>query len=186
MQFYFAALQQSDLQATLSMMEAAACKSAMIGPSPKSKTYMDPRAHSASVAAMAHQMALRRKQKMEQRKTEPSAEETKSETDSETVWVEAKTETGVPYYFHMYSGTTVWDRPENYYTAEQYAMKLAVLGTTTDALTQSNITVPIKTEAGTLELKYASFLLKAKFIVQKSETVLWACRRQTHRKRRQR
>ncbi|VDN40722.1 unnamed protein product, partial [Gongylonema pulchrum] len=105
---------QSDLQATLSMMEAAACKSmaeststtpcAMIGPSPKSKTYMDPRAHSASVAAMAHQMALRRKQKMEQRKTEPSAEETKSETDSETVWVEAKTETGVPYYFHMYSG----------------------------------------------------------------------------------
>lgn len=42
-------------------------------------------------------------------KTEPfpeehAAKELSGATDEDPVWVEAMTETGVPYYFHMYSG----------------------------------------------------------------------------------
>lgn len=43
---------------------------------------------------------------------------------------------------------TVWDQPGNYYTAEQYAMKLAAMGDTSGAIIQSNVTEPNKIESG--------------------------------------
>ncbi|CAG9530296.1 unnamed protein product [Cercopithifilaria johnstoni] len=147
--------EQSDLQATLAMMESAASKSmriadscpsaGIVGPSPKPKKYMDPRAHGASIAEMARQMAQRKKeQELEQRKTEHKSENEKCDPESETVWVEAKAENGALYYFHMYSGVTVWEKPQNYYTAEQYTMKLAVTGNNSDTMAKNQVTEPIK------------------------------------------
>ncbi|KAK6111831.1 U1 zinc finger family protein [Brugia pahangi] len=145
--------EKSDLQATLAMMESAAsknmgiggsCPSAGIaGPLPKPKKYMDPRVHSASIAEMARQMAQRRKeQELEQKKAEYKTENEKCDPESETVWVEARADNGALYYFHMYNGVTVWEQPQNYYTAEQYAMKLAMMENKTDAVTRNQVTDP--------------------------------------------
>uniref|UniRef100_A0A8R1TQZ5 Matrin-type domain-containing protein n=1 Tax=Onchocerca volvulus TaxID=6282 RepID=A0A8R1TQZ5_ONCVO len=147
--------EQSDLKATLAMMESAAskcmgigdsCPSAgIVGPMPKPKKYMDPRAHSASIAEMARQMAQRRKeQELERTKAEHKTESGECGPEGETVWVEAKANNGTLYYFHMYSGVTVWERPENYYTAEQYAMKLAMMENNSDAMAKNQITEPNK------------------------------------------
>ncbi|KAL3989367.1 U1 zinc finger family protein [Acanthocheilonema viteae] len=158
--------ERSDLQATLAMMESAAsrsmgiddsCPSAGVaGPMPKPKKYMDPRAHSASIAEMARQMAQRRReQELERGKGEHKSEneecDTESETvvkqcdpESETVWVEAKAENGALYYFHMYNGVTVWEKPQNYYTAEQYTMKLAMMENNSDAMAKNQVTEPNK------------------------------------------
>ncbi|VDK86155.1 unnamed protein product [Onchocerca ochengi] len=147
--------EQSDLKATLAMMESAASKSmgigdscpsaGIVGPMPKPKKYMDPRAHSASIAEMARQMAQRRKeQELERTKAEHKTESGECGPEGETVWVEAKANNGTLYYFHMYSGVTVWERPENYYTAEQYAMKLAMMENNSDAMAKNQITEPNK------------------------------------------
>ncbi|VDO40786.1 unnamed protein product [Onchocerca flexuosa] len=112
---------------------------------PKPKKYMDPRAHSASIAEMARQMAQQRKaQELERSKAEHETESRECGPEDETVWVEAKADNGTPYYFHMYSGVTVWERPENYYTAEQYTMKLAMMENNTDAMAKNQITEPNK------------------------------------------
>ncbi|EFO22945.1 U1 zinc finger family protein [Loa loa] len=147
--------EQSDLQVTLAMMESAASKSmgigdscpsaGIVGPMPKPKKYMDPRAHSASIAEMARQMAQHRKeQELKRTKVEHKAENEKSDPESETVWVEARADNGALYYFHMYSGVTVWEQPQNYYTAEQYAMKLAMMENKTDAMAKNQVTEPNK------------------------------------------
>ncbi|EJW81831.1 U1 zinc finger protein [Wuchereria bancrofti] len=146
---------KSDLQATLAMMESAAsrsmgigdsCPSAGIaGPMRKPRKYMDPRAHSASIAEMARQMAQRRKeQELEQKKADYKTENEKCDPESETVWVEARADNGALYYFHMYNGVTVWEQPQNYYTAEQYAIKLAVMENKTDAVASNQVTEPNK------------------------------------------
>lgn len=127
---------------------------------PKPKKYMDPKAYKASVAEMAREMALRKKEvaqcychfsgilifkivltsslssylsgkmtgvgvavevkhlhensiwfdtfQQQAAKTLKTGDEMKAEPrhDVETLWVEAKTEGGDKYYFHMYSGGT--------------------------------------------------------------------------------
>ncbi|KAM3728905.1 WW domain-binding protein [Dirofilaria immitis] len=145
--------EQSDLRATLAMMESAASKSmgiddscpsaGIVGPMSKPKKYMDPRVHSASIAEMARHMAQRRKEELERTKAEHKVEKGKCDPKDETVWVEAKADNGELYYFHMYSGVTVWERPENYYTAEQYTMKLAMMENN-DAVDKNQVTEPNK------------------------------------------
>uniref|UniRef100_A0A0R3S443 WW domain-containing protein n=1 Tax=Elaeophora elaphi TaxID=1147741 RepID=A0A0R3S443_9BILA len=147
--------EQSDLRATLAMMESAASKSmeisdscpstGIVGPMPKPKKYMDPRAHSASIAEMACQMAQRRKeQELERRKAGHKSENEQCDPESETVWVEAKADNGALYYFHMYSGVTVWEKPQNYYTAEQYTIKLAMMENKSDAVARNQVAEPNK------------------------------------------
>uniref|UniRef100_A0AAF5Q6K4 Matrin-type domain-containing protein n=1 Tax=Wuchereria bancrofti TaxID=6293 RepID=A0AAF5Q6K4_WUCBA len=121
---------KSDLQATLAMMESAASKSMRIGdscpsagiagPVPKPKKYMDPRAQSASIAEMT-----------QQKKAEYKTENEKYDPESETVWVKARQ-------------TMVHIQPQNYYTAEQYAIKLAVMENKTDAVASNQVTEPNK------------------------------------------
>ncbi|MCP9257291.1 hypothetical protein DINM_000543 [Dirofilaria immitis] len=146
--------EQSDLRATLAMMESAASKSMGIDDSCPSgsgnswsdvetEKYMDPRVHSASIAEMARHMAQRRKEELERTKAEHKVEKGKCDPKDETVWVEAKADNGELYYFHMYSGVTVWERPENYYTAEQYTMKLAMMENN-DAVDKNQVTEPNK------------------------------------------
>ncbi|VDK42449.1 unnamed protein product [Anisakis simplex] len=145
--------QQNDLQRTLAAMESAAKKSmssdstdlpckwnqsersvgfelvlclfqgAPVGPALKPRTFMDPRAHGSSVAAMAVEMARRKREKEEVAnlatksqhwkdededeqvllpKKEPSIE--KTEHNEEIVWAETTTDEGVPYYFQIYTG----------------------------------------------------------------------------------
>uniref|UniRef100_A0A915PMY1 Matrin-type domain-containing protein n=1 Tax=Setaria digitata TaxID=48799 RepID=A0A915PMY1_9BILA len=135
---------QRDLQATLAMMESAAnkkmgisdsCPSAgVIGPMPKPKKYMDPRASGASVAEVARVMAKRKKEmEMEKMREEFKAENKELDPENETVWVEAKAESDTPYYFHMHTGVTMWTPPQKYYTMEQYAMKLAMMESSDEA-----------------------------------------------------
>ncbi|VDM49677.1 unnamed protein product [Toxocara canis] len=153
---------QASLQATLAAMESAAKKSmtsssndattsanlpcAPIGPSPKPRTYMDPRAHSSSVAAMAQEMARRKKEREEAKKLATKSQHwrdddgetaevrnVKEESQEEIVWAETITNDGMPYYFHIYSGETLWTAPGRYYTAAQYAAKLADIGRSQEA-----------------------------------------------------
>lgn len=55
-------------------------------------------------------------------KTEPTSEPTTSAAPSanDVVWVEADGEDGRKYYFHMYTGESIWEQPPSFYTMEEY------------------------------------------------------------------
>uniref|UniRef100_A0A915C995 Matrin-type domain-containing protein n=1 Tax=Parascaris univalens TaxID=6257 RepID=A0A915C995_PARUN len=127
---------QAALRSTLAAMESAAQKSmasgsggmtnatdlpcSMIGPSPKPRTYVDPRAHSSSVIEMAKEMARRKMEKEEAAKIATKSQHWRQDDDEEStekstikgeskkeeeeiVWAEANSD-GISYYFHIYSG----------------------------------------------------------------------------------
>lgn len=56
--------------------------------------------------------------------------------------------------FINYIPVTVWERPKNYYTAEQYAVKLAMMENKSDAVEKNQVTEPDKLKSGILSLHF--------------------------------
>ncbi|PAV56891.1 hypothetical protein WR25_20685 [Diploscapter pachys] len=50
-----------------------------------------------------------------------------SPTEEAVLWVRAEAEDGRPYYWHIYDGSTTWERPGKFLTAEAYQQQLAEL-----------------------------------------------------------
>ncbi|PAV77846.1 hypothetical protein WR25_19976 [Diploscapter pachys] len=48
-------------------------------------------------------------------------------TEEAVMWVRAEAEDGRPYYWHIYDGSTTWERPGKFLTAEAYQQQLAEL-----------------------------------------------------------
>lgn len=134
------------LEATLAMMESAARSSmksqtatsaippcSSVGPIPKPKQYLDPRAHKASIAEMAKEISRRKKEYVDKNQGKKATDTADlingtTKTDHEdSVWVEAVTVEGVPYYFHTYTGETTWQAPTSFLTLEQYLIKYSTL-----------------------------------------------------------
>ncbi|MFH4979380.1 hypothetical protein AB6A40_006089 [Gnathostoma spinigerum] len=166
--------EQSALQTTLALMESEARKSmkkdssgvtsanlpcSTIGPSPKPRTYLDPKAHSSSIAAMAREMALRKKEKCEKQKNTITSSKSATEVEAKKkfdggtqkkeesrVWVEVRTTDNIPYYFHIYSGEAVWDKPDSYFTPEEYAEYLKTACNTNTHSDTTNISNDVKSE----------------------------------------
>ncbi|VDN07856.1 unnamed protein product [Thelazia callipaeda] len=142
------AQEQNRLQATLAMMETAARKSMqtnddpsfsaeIISRPPKLENHVNPSAHPVPSQKMNREIV--KKEKIEMKKTGNAQKTNKSSAEDEIVWVEAISDGGVPYYFHVYSGASVWEKPQKYYTEKQYALKLAEMHNNNDAVVKSSL-----------------------------------------------
>ncbi|GMT32539.1 hypothetical protein PFISCL1PPCAC_23836, partial [Pristionchus fissidentatus] len=100
--------------------------------------YLDPR--QMSMQSMAEEMGRRKKEEEERKKAqlalsmksslwredEPEDATPLPKDDiSSIMWVEADSEDGRKYYYHMFSGATAWEVPDRFFTQKEYDRRLA-------------------------------------------------------------
>ncbi|KAK6030564.1 WW domain protein, partial [Ostertagia ostertagi] len=80
-------------------------------------------------------------------------------SSAEIQWAEADAGDGRTYYFHLYTGEATWERPEFFFTKEQY-----------NALIQSGLNSAIKMEVSTIKEEEPSTTVPHGYAITASET----------------